>query len=402
LRKPVEKMENFEDFLKEQGDNFSIKPGNRVWEGVEASLNKEKRKLAWLYISGIAVILILGVGSYFMIHDNKEVIGTTQEKKTIIQGQNPTGANKNSKAPENTDATINAAKEPNKPLTLQSSASYKEVLRTNKLVTQEKINTPALPNSNALNDYATEVNARDNNLKSVKAESLREPDLLMVSPYSYPKPAIKNENKKNHFMASAGINLSYVLSNNRSFMKPAMGYQAIVSYSYSFHSIYAFNFGLGYQQPCYKVGAVQIEPELVMLQNGQNSSLQTANYRLNNEVYLKNAIHELILPLDLEAYLWNKADQKISVNTGVTLSKTFAKRYLIKIPSSDRIFEERTFINPYLVYYSAGTTYYFSRHKGPDLFASYKIQFQLNNTYRFDFDIREHYIVHGLSFGIVL
>jgi hypothetical protein len=396
-------MDNFEDFLKEQGDNFRIKPGSRVWDGIEAGLDKKRKKPVGIIVSGIAALLLLSTGIYFLAkpgktnHDEANKSESKKIEKSVESTPDRKDAGK-------TISPVNAGEKEMITDGLRKGQQHFQASETKNTVEENPKTPEGKVNNVEINERVrNDLFLPDPNRIIYMAGNIQGVKDQLATVVSYrmdnnQQDAISKDNKpsKYKYIAEAGINLSHILSNYSSFIKPALGYQAELTGIYSINSMYSFGTGIQYRQTSYSIGAVTVSPYSQLV----NNSYQLINYKLNNEVYKKNIIREISVPLNLYAQIWSNQKQDLEFNAGSTLAKTFVKNYLIKIPQSDKIFINNDFISPYIMYFNTGLTYFWKRKNGPEIVAGYKILFQLNNTYTNHLDLREHYFVQGLSLGL--
>jgi hypothetical protein len=381
-------MENFEDFLKEQGDQFRMRPGDRVWEGIETGLDKKRKVRGWMLISGGALVFLAFFTCFIL---------------NIVPGipQNITG-----ESPKNIISTPSVSKASGDDAITKDDNKDRKILNESQVLSQnitrsgadENLTMPVVISDNKLNqhDERKEMLKPIMNKASITQaeESVSINDKIVAeSGYAYP---VKAENKEAFkFLLSAGFNLSHIASNHSSFLKPGGGYQIEADYLIKLSPVYFIGIGLGFQRSSYRIGAVYIPSYPYPV----NNSNQYVLAKLNNEVYQRNILYNLTLPLNVYSEVWANRKSSLLAQTGASLARSFTGDYLIKIPQTDKIFINKGFINQYQVYFNTGVNYIYKSRKGPDLFASYKLSFQLSNTYREKIDLREHYIVHGISAG---
>jgi len=89
-------MQNkFEDIIKQQVGEFQLTPNAAVWEGIEAKINKKKkRRIAFWLWSGLVGVSLLGIG-YVGMNTKSDINSNNVKAKEIVKGNtNPSDSKK--------------------------------------------------------------------------------------------------------------------------------------------------------------------------------------------------------------------------------------------------------------------------------------------------------------------
>jgi len=95
--------ENFERFLQQNADGLRMKPSEKVWKGIDAHLNKKKKRFG--FFLGFSILLTSALGYFYFNDTNTAAVQNTSATGNETNGQSAIASNK-----EVTDAGSNKSR----------------------------------------------------------------------------------------------------------------------------------------------------------------------------------------------------------------------------------------------------------------------------------------------------
>jgi hypothetical protein len=400
-------VEDFEEFLKKEAQGFKMEPTPRVWKGIQAGMPASRRFPIWWYGAASIFILITASVIYY-----SSIFQRQSNLKSNEGTVNPSIKNAEKPLPE-----IKADQVIINPQVVTPSINKKGTVTQRPPVSSTKISQEKIKNQNhnleiSNQDNKLNTDTKDGNLVSriemitPKKLSFKQSEILMPIAIEIQQIEIKNIPEKPiarkfYFTVTAGINLAKPLKiNYNRFVKPALGYSFLFTAGYAFTPLLGISTGLGYQHSSYKVGAVRISPETIYLNTPNGNVSKTANYKLSNESMNLNIRRQLLIPVSLDLKLKTGEKGYAKFSLGIDIAKELYPRYLIKNTESDRLFRDNQLLNSVNNYLTFGYSLLYYKNHNIGFLMGYKFQYQLNNTFKSDYNLREHTMINGVHFGI--
>jgi hypothetical protein len=166
--KEVNKENEFERLLKEKTDRFEMKPAPEVWQRVQDSLQKDRRRrFAWWLMAAL-LFAVLGTGAFFMLErkSNQSTTPPTAENNPDRSGtavnSAPAEKNNTGKNPSSESINDNTSKAQNQSVDIYASKNQQEKNLKNKNESHSVLldrGTESAENGQMLNQVQHDVNA---------------------------------------------------------------------------------------------------------------------------------------------------------------------------------------------------------------------------------------------------
>ncbi len=396
-------MDNFEEFLRKEAQDFKLTPSQKVWEGVQMAIVKPKRVFVWWYAA--ASILVLSVASIWYFT-------TVAPTKTITNNSVPKQQHQETtqNKPEissNGNSDVNKSNSSSKTIVVSKTGGRK----ANKFIEHSPSERNVSENIGDQEGEKTELNSPATSKVVVGLLSSRR---ITISPswvnysssaglisISTIKSRPQTKHDRIHYTIAGGVNLSNPIKiNYNNFVKPSLGYGFIFGARLEFRPSLGVSIGIGYQENSYKLGAVIINPETIYYSTSNGMVAQTAKHKLSNERMNRNFSRQIIVPVAIHFKRNTSASDYFLFSMGLDVSKIASVNYLIKNATSDRLFTNNETLNSFSSYLSVGTAYHHRFNKSLEWLCSYKLQYQTGNTYTETSRLKEHLLVNGIQLGI--
>jgi hypothetical protein len=425
--------ENFEQFLRQNADDFRIHPSQKVWDGISENLAKRKRR----FYFGLLTLLISSSVIGYTVLDfsfNKMATGTTPVTAPVI---NNTTASKQSIEP--------ASKKPYISLGVLASVTKASKTKTvaandliaannslmgetpvnnsfsNSMATQKETRTVDLlstSSSNFLGGLSANKNLFDlNSLPSIYSEEIIKPrrkaSKFEMMFFFTPTVSYRNLSENKSYLRSAsliGVPYNYAALydvNNAVTHRPNIGLELGATTKYALTKNVKLRAGLQFNINRYDIKAFKYTPEraTIALNNG-SSRLQTVttsssyrNFNGGETDWLQNFYLQLSTPIGAEVKL--HGSDKMYIGVASTVQPTYVlgdRAYLItadyknyaQVPWLIRRWNVNTNLETFVAY-STGKLKW---QVGP------QVRYQLLSSFVNEYPVKENLFDFGLKVGI--